>query len=169
MNASYHRGLLHPWSGGTLSSVPPSILTRLGVGVPHPWLGGYPVLRYPIWTGVPPSWPGWEGTPSLAGGYPFLVYPPGWVCQSGTGVPCEKDMGPVEVLCVGDGVPLWKGHVTSGSIMGWRWGIPYVWTDRQLWKQYRSHPSDAVGNKSLPVKPPPGRYHIVWRPAQDKN
>ena len=31
----------------------------------------------------------------------------------------------------------WKGHGTSGSIMGWRWGTPpWVWTDWRLWKQY---------------------------------
>ena len=41
-------------------------------------------------------------------------------------------MGPVEVLWDRDGVPQ-KGHGTSGSIMGWRWGSPppRVWTDKQ--------------------------------------
>ena len=33
-------------------------------------------------------------------------------------------MTPVEVLWNGDGVPPGKGHGTSGSIMGWRWGTP---------------------------------------------
>ena len=29
----------------------------------------------------------------------------------------------------------WKGHGTSGSIMGWRWGIR-PWTDRPKYKHY---------------------------------
>ena len=37
----------------------------------------------------------------------------------------RKDMGPVEILWDRDRVPQ-KGHGTSGSIMGWRWGTPGV-------------------------------------------
>ena len=100
-----------------------------------------------------PSWPGWGwGYPSpgwgvphpdLAGrGYSFLGYP-----LARTGVPLTlawvppikgpgtshwdtpgKDMGPVEVLWDGDGVPPRKD---IGSVMGWRRGPPWVWTD---WK-----------------------------------
>ena len=40
-------------------------------------------------------------------------------------------MGPVEVLWDGDGVPQ-KGHGTSGSIMGWRWGTP-----ERIWDQWK--------------------------------
>ena len=45
------------------------------------------------------------GTPSLAGDTPFLAW----------GTPWKEP---------GTGNPLWKGHGTSGSIMGWRWGSP---------------------------------------------
>ena len=81
----------------------------------------------------------WGGTPSLAGvppcpdlarGYPIPGQGtpppsgPGWgpppppLSGPGLGTPLGKDLGPVEVLWNGDGVP------------------PWVWTDRHLWKQY---------------------------------
>ena len=43
----------------------------------------------------------------------------------------QKDMGPVEVLWDGDGIPP-EGHGTSGSIMGWRW-----YTPRRTWDQWK--------------------------------
>ena len=60
------------------------------------------------------------GGPDLAGEYPILGRDLGPVI----GVPPGKDMGPVEVLWDGDGLPPQKGHGTSGSIMGWRWATP---------------------------------------------
>ena len=78
------------------------------------------------------------GTPSLAGSTPSLRgYPPKGTWEQSPG----KDMGPVEVLWDGDGLPLertwdqfkyygiemgypWKGHGFSGRIMAWRWGTP---------------------------------------------
>ena len=72
-----------------------------GQGVPHlSSEGGYPIPGQ----GTPPPTfrPGW-GSP-----HPDLA-----------GSPLGRDLGPVT------GVPLpWKGHGTSGSIMGWRWGTP---------------------------------------------
>ena len=53
--------------------------------------------------GVPHPWPRWDwGTP-----------------PSGTVVPPSKGPG---TLHWGTS---WKGHGTSGSIMGWRWGTPF--------------------------------------------
>ena len=77
-----------------------------------------------------------RGTPSQDRGFP--------------GGPPRKDMGPVEVLWNGDGVPPWKGHGTSGSIMGWRWGnpIPQLWTNKQAETVIFPHPSDAGGDKN---------------------
>ena len=40
------------------------------------------------------------------------------------GVPPGRDLGSVEVLWDGGGVPSRKGHGTNGSIMGWKWGYP---------------------------------------------
>ena len=103
----------------------------LAGGVPNHWLWGYPI----------PAW----GNSSLAGGYPISGWGcPMWdwgtsgkgpgsshwdTPQKGHGTSgsygmemgyplTRKDMGPVEVLWDGDGVPL------------------QVWTDRHLWKQY---------------------------------
>ena len=91
---------------------------------------GYPILSqwgYPI-----QSWLG-RGT---MGYLPYLElgYPPGRNLVPGTGVP-------------------WKGHGTSGSIIGWRWGTlpPWVWTDTHLWKQYLPHPPDAGVNDGKKV------------------
>ena len=101
------------------------------------------------------SYPGGEGTPSLAGGTPSLA----------RGYP-SLDQGIPSILTWLVGTPLWgysqpgleypsartgvtsqegtwnqslgypqKGHGTSGSIMGWRWGIPLERTWAQ-WKYY---------------------------------
>ena len=117
----------------------------------------------PIPGGIPsPSWGTpcpdlGGGTSSLAGGTPSLAEDtssltggttslargvPGW------GTPWEGTWD--QSL----GYP-WKGHGASGSIKGWRWGtpekghetsgsimgwdgVPHMWTDRHLWKQYLS-------------------------------
>ena len=106
-----------------------------------------------VWEGDIPSSPGWGGVPHAvaARGYHILSWsilhhPPGIDLGPVTGVLPRKDMGSVEILC--DEVPPpWKGHGTSGSIMGWRWGtLPCVWTDRHLWKEYLLHLSDAGSN-----------------------
>ena len=92
---SQPQGVPHAWLGSTpmWGSPCPDL-----AGVPHPW--GYPIHR--------------EGNLGL--GYPMDLRPV-------TGVPHpRKDMGTVEVLWDGGGYPPWKGHGTSGSIMGWRWG-----------------------------------------------
>ena len=67
------------------------VILSLAGGIPHPWVGG---------------------TPSLAGGYPSLgLGSPSWATLWGgtwdqsLGYPSGKDMGPVEVLWYGDGVP----------------------------------------------------------------
>ena len=126
---SYPRGLPLPWLGAGPPSwgTPPPVLT---------WPGGTPALDRGT-----PSW----GTPSpiltWSGGYPIPVWgTPSW----GTPSSCPG-LGPVT------GVPHWKGHWTSGSIMGWRWRWvppPYlVWTD---WKHnLPSCITYAVGNKEL--------------------
>ena len=84
-------------------------------GVLHSWRGGVP---RPICgalpsdlSGVPPSWPDWDT-------------PPG------------RDLRPVT------GVPLhWKGHGTSGSIMGRRWGTPSPGVNWPTnWNYYLPHP-----------------------------
>ena len=113
-------------AGGTPSWAPP-ILTWLRV--PHPWLGGgsTPSLAggggYPI-PGTPHSDLA-EITPSLDWGVPILGYP-----LSRSGLPLERELGPVTGVPPGKGpgtshwgIP-WKGHNTSGSIAGWRWGTP---------------------------------------------
>ena len=77
-----------------------------GQGTPHPDLAGVPPVL--IWLGYPhPDPAGVPPSPDLAG------------------VPPRKDMGAVEVLWDGVGYPQ-KGHGTSRSIMGWRWGTPCV-------------------------------------------
>ena len=64
-----------------------------GGGVPHP---GWRRWGTPIWDLTVWNWD----------------TPPTWYW----GTPLGWDLGPVT------GVPLWKGHGTSGSIMGWRCG-----------------------------------------------
>ena len=134
-----------------VSSTPSAVLSR-GEGFPSPARG-----CTPSW--APPSWPG-QGvphardvpiqstySPNLAGRVPHP-----WM---GGTHPC---IGEYPILDKGgvprpdlawSGVPPWKrpwtshwgtppekGHGSSGSIMGWRWGTPLqVWTDRHLWKQ----------------------------------
>ena len=85
-----------------------------GVGVPQSWAGrGIPVLSWLFqsshvlsWGGGDPSdWsqvPSWGSTSVPGGGYLSPRKGPG---TSHWGTP-------------------WKGHGTSGSIMGWRWGTP---------------------------------------------
>ena len=109
-NLSQHNlsegGVPHPWPGST-----PSWGTQhpdLARGVPHPWLRGLP----PLW-----------GTPILT----WLENP--IFSQGVPGIPSHPDLGPVT------GVPSQKGHGTSGSIMGWRWGPPLERTWNQ-WKYY---------------------------------
>ena len=77
-----------------------------GRGVPHPWLGSTPFLTW----GVPHLWLG--GLP-----YPW----PGGTLTWGT--PSHLELGhPQEGIWEQLlGYPQ-KGHDTSGSIMGWRWG-----------------------------------------------
>ena len=80
----------------------PSITYSGGGGeVPHPWRGGGVSHPDLAMGGGTPSWPG--------GGYPILTW-------------------------LGDTSP-WdtprKGHGTSGSIIGWRWGTPML-TGRHL-------------------------------------
>ena len=115
-----HHLLSYPGRGGT-----PSLAGE--EGVPHPWLG---VLH---------SWLGAVPHPWL--GVPHPGYTPSW---PGQGVPCP---GVPPTLIRDWGTPwegTWdqslgypqKGHGTSRSIMRWRWGTPWVWTDRHLWKQY---------------------------------
>ena len=102
-------GVPHPWPGSTPSWGTPSILTLLGVL--HPWLWGFiiPGLGYPI-LGYLPILTWSRGTPSLAGRIPWGTPPERTWEQKKY---CEMEMG-----------FLWKGHGTSGSIMGWRWGTP---------------------------------------------
>ena len=110
-----HRNLLKhnmSWGEGTPSC--PGC-TRPGGG------GGTPSCNRP--GGTPPCLEQGEGTPSspVKGGYPILSwseYP-----LAGTAPLPRRYLRPLEVLWAEDGVP-WKGHVTSGSIMGWRLGIP---------------------------------------------
>ena len=88
---------------------------------------GYPTQ---YWTGGTPEWvPPWEGVWNF---YEMEMRPP----------PPQKKGGPVKVLWNGDVVPPQKGHGTSGSTMGWKWGtsckghvtaFPLL-TDRHLWK-----------------------------------
>ena len=120
-------GVPHPWIWGTPSWCTPSpILTWLGV--PHPWTGGTPNMLVPPilpWLGgtlsqdggnpgYPSSWPGWGNPPPIwtwPGYSPVLTWPGycpvlAWDQYWGTSPPPQK------------------GHETSGSIMGWRWGSP---------------------------------------------
>ena len=72
-----------------------------GRGIPHPWLGVPQSWGIPIVT-----WPGGGVTPSLAEGYSIM----GTLCPDlgpVTEVLPRKDMGQVEVLWDGDGVPPW--------------------------------------------------------------
>ena len=78
-----------------ISSTPSAVLFQ----------GGYPI----------PSWGG--GTPLLAGGYPIM----------GTPFPILTWLGWYSIPGWGEGygcTPLWKGHGTSWSIVGWRWVTP---------------------------------------------
>ena len=112
----------HLWTGGTtsLDRGNPIFGWRVlnpWMGVPHSWTG-YP---HPDLAGVPscsdlarlspPSMPGW-GTPSRLGWGTPRKGPrtshwvlPGRDLGLVAGVPCRKDMGPVEVLWDGHGVP----------------------------------------------------------------
>ena len=95
--------------------------------------GGYPIPGQ----GVPdPEYP----FPDLVWGYPIPGYP-----HSGVGYPQEGNWN--QSL----GTP-WKGHGTSGSIMGWDGATPpplapppgVNWQTN--WNYYLPHPSDAGGN-----------------------
>ena len=89
-----------PLSCGTTPSWP-------GRGYPIPGWGCTPVIGYPL------SWPSW-GYPIM--GYPYPDYGPV------TGVYSRKDLGPVEVLCNGDGVPperTWNEWKYYGMEMGY--------------------------------------------------
>ena len=99
----------------------PSVTCRGGGGVPHPDLAG--------------DW----------------ATPLGRDLKPVTGVPAAKDMGPVEVLWDGDGVPPPKGHGTSASIMGWRWVPPRVWTNKQTENITSRCISYAGGNNSKTI------------------
>ena len=75
-------------------------------GIPHPVLaGGHPILS---WTGGGYFILFWMGG---GGGYPNQSWPKGR----------PSCLGPI--LSQGPPPPQ-KGHGTSGSIMGWRWGLP---------------------------------------------
>ena len=138
--SSLARVVTHPWLGVPQDGAPsiliwPGGTPTCGQGVPHPWpgrqvpcLGGTPIL----------TWPG--GIQSLAGGSPRKDIGSVEVLWMEMGYP-RKHMRPMVVLWDGDGVhpertwDQWKyygiemgypqkGHETSGSIMGWRWGTP---------------------------------------------
>ena len=64
-------------------------------------------------------WPGPDGGTYPGLGYPVLGYPWDGTWDQSLGYPHGMELGPVT------GVPQ-KGHGTSGSIMGWRWGTPGV-------------------------------------------
>ena len=71
--------------------------------VPHPDLaGGYPIPGYP-----PPGTGGspWKGPGTSHWGTPRKDMGTVEVLWDGEGVPPRKDMGPVEILWDGDGVP----------------------------------------------------------------
>ena len=91
--------LSYPGGGGNTPSLARGCTTSLAEGGIPSLAAGYPMLLPPIW-----DW----GTPHLGA----------WDTP-----PPRKDMGLVEVLWDGDGVPQ-EGHGTSESIMGWRWGKP---------------------------------------------
>ena len=76
-----------------------------------------------LYSYAPPTWhwgtPG-KGPGTSDWGTPGKDMGPMEVLWDGDGVPPAKVMRPVEVLWDGNGVSPWKGHGTSGSIMGWR-------------------------------------------------
>ena len=114
-----------------------------GEGYPIPGQGGYPIpgwREYPIPGSGGYPIPGSGGTPYLTGGTLSWDWGTPWegTWDQWLWYPLGRDLWPVT------GVPPWKGHGTSGSIMGWRWGNPLpapppptqLWTDRHLWKQF---------------------------------
>ena len=108
-------------------------------GVPQSWLGrGTPVLArtgYPLsGTGVPPTcdW----GTPCLGLGYPF-----------------QKDMGTVEVLWDGDGVPSLCGEQTENItpppphiVLCMQTVISGLAKEALIWGYLPPHTKDGEGN-----------------------
>ena len=123
------------------------------LGVPHPvligggypilsWLGGYPILS---WLGVPHlDLARWVPHPDLAGGYPPGL---GYLLP-GTGVPPERTWDHGSIMD-----KMWypqKGYGTSGSIVGWRWGTPRVWTDKQT-EHITSRCTSYAGGKNVSI------------------
>ena len=95
------------------------------------WPGrGYSIL---IWLGEYPSCPGWGVPyPDLAGGTPS------WDWGTPGKGPRLSHWGNPQ-----------KGHGTSESIMGWRWGTTWVWTDKQTENITSCHTSYAGGKYQL--------------------
>ena len=80
------------------------------------------------------------------GGYPHPALDSrGTQSCHGWGTP-RRGLGPVEVLRDGAGGTPWEGHVTSGSIMGWRW-VPPAPRREQTENITFPHPSDEGGKK----------------------
>ena len=131
---AYGKSASLPWWRETYTTRKSSCVNARGIPTV-----AYQVLHLLSYPGRGGGFPGWWVPPTsqvrMGGTHPWL----GPV----TGVPPGKDMGPVEALWDGDGIPLlnYKGNETNGSIMvlRWRWCTipppPPPWTGRHLWKQ----------------------------------
>ena len=107
--------------------------------------------------GVHQSWPG--GTSNPGWGLPLTwgtsQKGPG---TSNWGTSSGRDLGPVTEIPPSPQ----KGHVISGSIMGWRWGNPSPLVDKQkgrhLWKHYLS----VILRTRAVIKNLAYTMHVVW-------
>ena len=116
-----------------LASNPSAVLSQGRVLHPQWEGGGCPILGWwgtPNWGVLLSIWD-W-GTPTPWTG----VHPRKETWNQSLGYPSERTWCQWKYYGMEMGYSQ-KGHGTSKSIMGWRWGTPLlVWTDTHLWKQY---------------------------------
>ena len=107
-------------------------------GYIHSWAGRYLILSLPV--GVPhPVLAKWDwGTP-------------GRDLEPVTGVLPERTWDQWKYYGMEMGYPQ-KGHGTSGSIMGWRWGTPPYWCE--VTHKLKTLPSPAFGCQQLEMHLP---------------